>query len=74
MSLGGQIKADYVNGYWLCQKDYDNMPVESYEINGITFYYPQSGDRVGYDAFPSSDRKRDIELRGTALQDGFRTK
>lgn len=74
VSLGRQIKADYVNDYWLCQKDYDNMPVESYEINGITFYYPQSGDRVGYDAFPSSDRKRDIELRGATLQDGFRTK
>lgn len=74
VSLGRQIKADYVNDYWLCQKDYDNMSVESYEIDGITFYYPQSGDRVGYDAFPSSDRKRDIELRGTTLQDGFRTK
>ena len=74
VSLGRQIKKDYVNNYWLCQKDYDNMPVESYEINGITFYYPQSGDRAGYDAFPSSDRKRDIELRGTTLQDGFRTK
>ena len=72
VSLGRQINADYRNDYWIFQKDYDNYPVESYEAGGITFYYPQSGDRVGYDAFPSSDRKKEVILRGTTLAEGFR--
>ena len=72
VSLGRQINADYRNDYWIFQKDYDNYPVESYEAGGITFYYPPSGDRVGYDAFPSSDRKKEVSLRGTTLAEGFR--
>ena len=35
------------------QQDYGTYELESYEVNGVTFYYPASGDRTGYDRFPS---------------------
>lgn len=72
VSMGRQISRDYVNDYWIVQEDYENFPVESYEVDGVPIYYPQSGDRVGYEAFPASDRKRDIVLRGQTIADGFR--
>lgn len=73
-ALVGELAASYVNDYWLCQKDYDNYETAGYEIDGITFYYPLEGDRVGYESFPSSPAKADIELRGSGLMEGFRAR
>ena len=71
IAFGRELSAAYVNDYWLCQKDYDNYKTLSYEIEGITFYYPVEGDRVGYDSFPSSPTKAQIGLRGDGIEDGF---
>ncbi len=60
--------------YYWNQKEYGNYEKVSYEINGESFYYPQEGDRIGYDAFPSSPAKADIEFRGENIEDGFRKK
>lgn len=57
--------------YYVSQADYGTYPLCSYEINGVTFYYPESGDRVGYNAFPAIPRKLSITFRGDGLQDGF---
>ena len=60
--------------YYWNQKEYGSYEKVSYEINGASFYYPQEGDRIGYDAFPSSPAKADIEFRGENIEDGFRKK
>lgn len=64
----------YDNVYWVWQKDYDNYKTVSYEIDGITFYRPLTGDRVGYESFPSSPVQAGIGLRGNGIKDGFYTK
>lgn len=71
-ALGGEIVRSYVNDYWLVQKDYENYETLSYEINGITFYYPLKGDQVGYEAFPSAPVKTEVELMGGDIREGFR--
>lgn len=58
-------------GYWLSQKDYENYEIRPYEREGITFYCPVEGDRVGYEAFPSSPVEAQIEFLGNGIADGF---
>ncbi len=69
--LGRQITASYENRYWLVQKEYENYETASYVIEGITFYYPVSGDQAGYEAFPSAPVKKELKLLGEDLADGF---
>lgn len=57
--------------YYEKQKDYGSYEYVVYEINGKSFYYPLEGDRIGYDAFPSSPTKADIEFRGENIEQGF---
>lgn len=64
----------YDNDYWIWQKDYDNYEAVSYDIDGITFYRPLTGDRIGYESFPSSPVQSEIGLRGNEIKDGFYTK
>lgn len=70
-ALGQELVQSYTNDYWLTQKDYDNYEVISYQIEGITFYYPVQGDRVGYEAFPSSPTVAQIGFIGENIADGF---
>ena len=70
-AFGKELVNSYVNDYWICQKDYENYETESYEIEGVTFYCPVSGDQVGYESFPSSPTKAQIALRGEGMEDGF---
>ncbi len=70
-AFGKELVGSYVNDYWVCQKDYENYETTSYEIDGITFYYPVTGDKVGYESFPSSPTKAKIALRGNGIEDGF---
>ena len=72
-ALCRQTAASYVNDYWVFQKDYDNFETLSYEIEGVTFYYPKEGDRVGYESFPSSPAKAEIQFLGQDIGDGFRS-
>lgn len=71
-ALGREIVSSYVNGYWLTQKDYENYETLSYEINGVTFYYPEEGDRVGYASFPSAPSKTEVLFLGQTVSDGFK--
>ncbi|WP_026650836.1 LIC_10190 family membrane protein [Butyrivibrio proteoclasticus] len=61
--------------YLVAQQDYGKYEVSSYTLNGVKFYYPVEGDRIGYDAFPSSpkDMTGEIELMGTNIRTGFRS-
>lgn len=71
LALGREIVGTYENAYWLVQKDYENYETLSYQIEGVTFYYPIEGDQVGYDSFPSSPTKAEISFLGEELADGF---
>ena len=71
LALGREIVFSYENAYWLVQKDYENYETLSYQIEGVTFYYPIEGDKVGYDSFPSSPAKAEISFLGDTLADGF---
>ncbi len=53
------------------QQDYGQYELESYDVNGVLFYYPVSGDRTGYDYFPSIPRKTPIFFRGETMKEGF---
>lgn len=70
-ALGKEIVVSYRNDYWIVQKDYENYETQLYEINGVTFYYPVSGDQVGYEAFPSAPAKTDVRFLGDGIEDGF---
>ena len=72
-SLGGYIVTQSNLPYYVAQQNYGSYELDSYEVNGVTFYYPVSGDRVGYDAFPAIPRKVEIEFRGDTLKQGFRS-
>ncbi len=71
-ALCREAAVSYVNDYWIAQKDYDNYATVPYEINGATFYYPETGDQVGYESFPSSPTRAQICLLGRDIADGFR--
>ncbi len=72
--FGKEVAAGYSPEYFVWQKDYENFGAQAYEVGGITFYCPVEGDRIGYEAFPSSPARADMELRGDGLEDGFRYK
>lgn len=57
---------------YVWQQDYGSYALESYEVNGVTFYYPIDGDRTGYHAFPSLPRQIPIAFRGESIEEGFR--
>lgn len=73
LALAREIAGTYRNDHWLTQKDYENYETYAYEIDGVTFYCPVQGDRVGYEAFPSSPAEAEITFLGEELKDGFRT-
>lgn len=58
--------------YYIVQQDYGSYELNSFEVNGVRFYYPESGDRVGYEAFPAVPAEIEFEFRGEGLQNGFR--
>lgn len=70
-AMAGYVKdTAYIQNY-IWQADYGKYEVETYKIGDTTVYYPVSGDRVGYEYFPSSPRKMNITLRGVDIEEGF---
>nr|MCR4738698.1 hypothetical protein [Lachnospiraceae bacterium] len=59
--------------YLVRQQDYERFPLKSYEVGGVTFYYPQTGDQTGYYGFPGGDHRAAIRLLGETLEDGIAT-
>lgn len=56
---------------YVWQQDYGNYALESYEVDGVTFYYPVSGDRTGYDSFPAVPARIPVRFRGASVGEGF---
>lgn len=71
-AFGHETVSLYNNSdFWIYQKDYEEYAMDDYDISGVTFYYPITGDQTGYQSFPSSPIKAQIALRGDGLKDGF---
>ena len=72
------ICVDWIMGVWqlpsyIWQETYDTYEMESYEVDGVTFYYNPFGGAMGYEAFPAAIKEDySFELRGDSLKDGFR--
>ena len=60
--------------YLLRQQDYGSYEVDTFKMGDETFYYPVSGDQVGYDPFPSAthDITGEVELIGGEIKEGFK--
>ena len=71
------VLADYIKDtsyadFYVWQENYGVYEMDSYELNGVTFYYPVYGDRGGYEYFPSSGAEVvGLEFRGETLKEGF---
>lgn len=61
--------------YIVAQQDYGEYAVRSFEMNDVTIYYPEDGDRVGYYPFPSApyDVSGEIEFVGKEIADGIKS-
>jgi len=59
---------------YIWQQEYGVYKMDSYDVNGETFYYSTEGDRAGYEYFPATVGKVDFEFRGDSIEDGFRLK
>lgn len=70
-AFGAEAAKSATTEYLAWQKDYENFETLSYEVNGYTFYYPEEGDRTGYEDFPSVPLEKEIIFRGDDLKDGF---
>lgn len=74
-NLGQDILRYAAQNYYIWQQDYISGACEAYEMNGQTIYIPLENGQAGYDKFPSSPYERkDVELRGSSLREGFRHK
>lgn len=70
-SIGASTQQDY----YVWQQDYVTLDYDSYEIDGVEFYFPLQSGQIGYDKFPAAPHERyDVGLRGTGLKEGFRRK
>ncbi|MCR4990988.1 MAG: hypothetical protein K6A38_09010 [Lachnospiraceae bacterium] len=58
--------------YLVCQQDYGQYEMISYDLHGVTFYFPEHGDRTGYDPFPAAPLKAEDIFRGDDIRDGFK--
>lgn len=72
----GLIKEDVPRAdpiYLTTQQDYGSYEVESFEVDGFTFYYPTEGDRTGYEPFPTAthDVSGEIKFMGKNIHDGI---
>ncbi len=74
VSLAGYIDTERDKPAYVWQQDYGKYPLESYEVNGVRFFYPKEGDRTGYERFPSLPRQTEIYFRGVSVDEGFWSK
>ena len=69
----GKEFAGFASWQWLMnQQGYGEYELVSYELHGTTFYYPEHGDRTGYDKFPAAPLMAEDIFRGENIKDGFK--
>ncbi len=72
VSLAEYIAGTFQQPYYIVQQEYGAYEVDSFTAEGVTFYYPKSGDRVGYENFPAVPRRIEPKFRGEGIESGFR--
>ncbi|MCR4787266.1 MAG: hypothetical protein K5888_01650 [Lachnospiraceae bacterium] len=70
-TFSGELVHFVTPGYLIGQQGYGEYELVRYELHGIDFYYPQEGDRTGYDLFPAAPLKAEDIFRGESIKDGF---
>lgn len=71
--LAGAVRETAAQPYYLRQQAYGTYEASVWELDGVSVYVPLDGGKIGYDAFPSSPRIQEIELRENGnLKAGFR--
>ena len=60
-------------GYLVGQQDYGTYDTSTFEMDGVTIYYPAEGDQIGYYPFPAAthDLTGEVKLLGNTIKDGF---
>lgn len=71
VSFAGYLAETAAKPYYIAQQDYGAYDLDCFEAEGVIFYYPKSGDRVGYADFPAIPRKIAVKFRGKDIKDGF---
>ena len=70
--IGSDILRTCKEPFYIMQTDYADGEATTQVVDGITFYVPKESGQIGYEKFPSSMFPQPIELRGDAIEDGFR--
>lgn len=73
-AFGTEVYRGATTKYLVRQKDYENFETVAYELHGIIFYYPASGDRTGYRDFPAAPIKAEDIFLGDRIEEGFKNK
>ena len=73
-TLGEYVAGNYLVNNYIWQEEYGTYEMESYEVDGVTFYKPVMGALQGYEPFPASPTEAEITLRGETIREGFRRK
>ncbi|WP_408070012.1 LIC_10190 family membrane protein [Butyrivibrio sp. JL13D10] len=72
--FGVLIRDDYPRfkpSYLVAQQPYNSYVLKEKQINGNVFYYPEEGDRTGYELFPSTPNPDGFNMGGDKITDGF---
>lgn len=71
------VKRHLTDPYYIQQQDYDQVEMDSYEMDWLTVYYPVNNDNASYHNFPSTAYRvfaERSEMRGDSIEDGFKAK
>ena len=71
------VKHNMMEPYYLTQKGYESAPLKEYQMEGLTVYYPETGENISYAPLPATAYRSMAERtvpRGSSLQEGFRAK
>lgn len=74
IDIGVFTKYSLAEPYYILQKDYENCPMDSLEINGNLIYFATVEDMNSYHVFPGTCYKHMLErstLIGDNIEDGF---
>ena len=65
-------QVDLIKNALVLQQDYETFECGTYEIDGISFYYPIDDVRAGYYAFPATRWKvEEVHALGNSIEYGF---
>ncbi|MFI3212525.1 MAG: hypothetical protein R3Y24_04205 [Eubacteriales bacterium] len=73
---GVVIKQRILEPYYIVQMPYEVAELKTFEVDGVTFYTPESGESLGYAPLPSTAyafMMEESQLRGDSFEDGFQS-